>query len=62
MVNNFILFSDHVWYLVDDFNQAKEFFKVQKWKENVLNNLQCNKYAFFITSTNSVYMDERMIK
>lgn len=57
---NIVLFSDHTWFVVDDYKQAVEFFDRHKWDENVLRNLSVKKYAFFITVSNTKYFDDKV--
>ena len=55
-----VLFSDHTWFVVDDYKQAVEFFDKYKWNESMLRKLGVKKYALFITASNSVYFNEKV--
>jgi len=57
---NIVLFSDHTWFVADDYKQAVEFFDGHKWNESILGKLGVKKYALFITTSNSVYFDEKI--
>ena len=60
MTKNIVLFSDHTWFVVDDYKQAVKFFDEHNWNESVLGKLGAKKYALFITASNSVYFNEKV--
>ena len=57
---NIVLFSDHTWFVADDYKQAVEFFDKYKWNESMLKKLDVKKYAFFITTSKTKYFDEKV--